>query len=160
MRACISAKLSPSGKAEPARVALDRRPLRPLHQLLQLTARPLPEVALEEALVDLHLQAAGGRDRRRGLPGALEGRRVHGVDLRELGDPLGRQLGLALAFLGEVEARARPGRCLPVVGVWPWRTRSTSVGGVGFWRGMFGANLPPSRCSQGVLCRVTAVQPL
>ena len=47
---------------------------------------------------------------------------------------VGDRLGLVAALVGEVEAGARPGRTLPVVGVCPWRTSRTSVGGEGLGR--------------------------
>ena len=84
--------------------ALHRAPLGQLHQLLQLGAGPLAEIALEEALVRPAPQAAGGGDRRRRLPGPLERRAVHGVDPLQLGDPFGGARGLLDALVGEVEA--------------------------------------------------------
>ena len=72
MRVCISVKLSPLGEAERRRCALHGAPLGQLHQLLQLAAGPVAEVALEQAAVDLRPQAAGLGDRRRRLLGAFE----------------------------------------------------------------------------------------
>src|SRR5438309_10780870 len=49
----------------------------------------------------------------------------------------------ALPVSARCRPGARPGRSLPVVGVLPWRTRSTSVGGGGFGRlGMEVPKLP------------------
>ena len=91
-----------AGKRERARRTLHGAPLGQLHQLLQLGAGPVAEVALEQALVDLHLHAAGRGDRRGGLAGPLERRGVDGVDRLQLGDAFGGPLCL----LG---ARPRPG---------------------------------------------------
>ena len=117
-----------AGEAEAARVALHGLPLGQLHERLQLAAGPLAEVALEQALVDDDLQAAGLGDRRGRLPGPLERRGVDGVDLRQLGDALRRppRPGSTPAS-ARCRPGARPGAPVPVVGVWPWRTKSTSV---------------------------------
>ena len=48
-----------AGKPEAARIALHRRPLRKLHQLLQVGAGPLAEVALDQAPRHPHPQAEG-----------------------------------------------------------------------------------------------------
>ena len=86
-------------------------PLRQLHQRLQLGAGPLAEVGLEQALVGPHLLAHGGGDRRRRLPGALEGRGVDGGHpVAERGDALGHGRGLLLPGVGEVQARAPAGQ--------------------------------------------------
>ena len=59
IRVCISVKLSPPGKRNVDGRTLHGAPLGQLHQLLQLGAGPVAEVALQQALVDVHLQAAG-----------------------------------------------------------------------------------------------------
>ena len=130
-----------AGEAERARPVLHGPPLRQLHELLELRAGPLAEVGLEQAPVDAHLLADGGGDRRRRLPRALERRGVHGGDpVGERGDALGHAPRPAPGRRRtRCRPRARPGSTAPVVGVWPWRTSSTSVrvgAGAFFVRGM------------------------
>ena len=121
-----------AGEAEAARVALHGAPLGQLHELLQLGAGPLAEVALEQAPVDGDLQPAGLGDRGGRLAGPLERRGVDRVDPRQLGDARRRRRRPARGPRRPgAGPGARPGRIVPVVGVWPWRTRSTSVGGGG-----------------------------
>jgi hypothetical protein len=76
-------------------------PLGELHQILELFAGPVAEVAFEEAALDLRLQAAGGRDRSSGFFRPLERRAVHGVDF-EFGETKRRDFGLLVAQVGEV----------------------------------------------------------
>ena len=125
-----------AGEPEAAGVALHGAPLGLLVELLQLGARPLAEVGLEQALVAPHPQPERLGDRRRRLLRALERRGVHRGDLALVGLQGGDALGDASRPAAGPSRRgagpaARPGRTLPVVGVWPWRTNSTSVGGGG-----------------------------
>ena len=97
-------------EAEAAGVALHGVPLGLLAQVLQLGTGPVAEVALEQALVGDHLQAARLGDRRRRLPGALERRGVHRGHLLQGADAVGRLLGLRPARVGEVEALGPAGQ--------------------------------------------------
>ena len=138
-----------AGEPEPARVAVHRPPLGQLHQRLQLATGPVAEVALQQpsSICTFSSRAA---PMAWPSPGRARGRGVHGVDLRQLGDALGRRLGLGAALVGQVQARARPGRTLPVVGVWPWRTSSTrSRGRVAVLRGAM-VGTPAYRRSGGL----------
>ncbi|MBW3603212.1 MAG: uracil-DNA glycosylase [Actinobacteria bacterium] len=99
-----------AGKAEAAGVALHRLPLRQLHERLQFGARPLAEVAFEQALVDLDLDAEGHGDRRGGLPGPLQRRGVHGRHVGQRGDALGRGLGLPASVVGQAQPRSAAGK--------------------------------------------------
>ena len=108
-----------AGETKAARVALHRLPFGLLEQRLELAARPLAEVGLEQASVDAHSQLAGLGDRGRGLARALEWRRVDRVDLRQRREPRGDGGGLLPSLVGEVQARRAPGRIVPVVAVWP-----------------------------------------
>ncbi len=99
-----------AGKAERRGGALHGRPLRLLHQRRQRLAGPFAEVALDQAAVDLRFLPGSGGDRRGGLPGPLERRRVDGVDGRPVGDQLGGLLGLRPAGVGEVQAGGAAGQ--------------------------------------------------
>src|SRR4051812_19472122 len=88
---------------EGARTLLHRLPLFGLGGLLQLPARPLADVELEQALVVLDAEAVGLGDRCRRLARALEWRRVDGVQLRQGGDAVGDALGLLAPVVGEMK---------------------------------------------------------
>ena len=95
------------GEAEAARVALDGLPLGQLHQVLELGAGPVAEVALEQAPVDLDLEAPGGGDRLGRLAGALERRGVDRGHVLQGGDAVG---GLGLALPTSARWSPGPGR--------------------------------------------------
>ena len=165
MRFCMAVKLSPFGERERAGRALHRVPLGQLHQRLQLGAGPVAEVALQQALVDLHLHAAGGGDGRRGLACALERRCVDRVDLGQRGDAFGGPLCL-------LHARPRPGagrerdraaacrwwasgRVGPAAPAWRagsgLRSRHGSSETYCAWRG-FARSVAATRCVTAVRC--------
>ena len=117
-------------EAERRRRPLHGPPLGQLHQLAQLRAGPVAEVAFEQPTIDLGVAA------RSALPiGAAvslarsSGERVHGVDRLQFGDPLRRDARpVRTPSSARCRPLARPGSTLPVVGVWPWRTSRIVVG--------------------------------
>ena len=125
-----------TGEPECGRGTKHRVPLGQLHQLLQLGAGPIAEIALQQSLVDAHLQARGPwrlARRSRGRARAATNRR------RRHGPSAAMRSAAALACCSPASARcrpgARPGRILPVVGVKPWRTNRNNVddGGACLW---------------------------
>ena len=122
-----------AGKPKPARVLLHGLPLRLLTQVFQLGSGPLAEVALEQALARRTRRPAGLGDRAPPSPGcarAARRRPRRRSSARRCGPPQPRP---GRGPRREVQPGARPGSVVPVVGVWPWRTSSTSVA-VGGWR--------------------------
>ena len=99
-------------EAERAGGPLHRAPLGQLHQLLEFGAGPIAELALQQSLVDLHLEAARRSDGGSGLAGTLERRGVDRVDRRERGDAFGGALGLLASDVGEVQTGRSPGEQL------------------------------------------------
>ena len=112
MRCCISEKLSPPGKrnVDGARCTVCHSGFfisfgssAPVHSPKSHSSRPRSTLG----------PLAGDRgDRRRRLAGPLERRRVDGVDLLQLADPLGRPLRPARGRRRRGAARA-PGRAAP-----------------------------------------------
>lgn len=90
---------------EPKRAgcALDRGPLGFFHEVGEFRARPVAEVAFDEALVDDDALTEFLRQRCGGLAGAFEGGCVDRIDLRECREPLGDFGGLFPAFVAEVQ---------------------------------------------------------
>src|SRR5690606_23467099 len=102
-----------AGEREPARVALDARPLLALAGGLQLHPRPLADVELDQAVVDDDLATGRLGDRSGCLPGPLQRRGVQGGYAREqVGDPLRGVLRLAPSLVGQVEPGGTPGEVL------------------------------------------------
>ena len=134
IRVCISRNDSPPGKRKPLGLRCTVGPLGLLGQVRQLGAGPLAEVALEEAPVGADPQAQGLGDGPGRLGGALERRGVDGHRAAPLPSPARAPIRSATASAWARPSSdrwrpgARPGRTLPVVGVFPWRTRRTTVG--------------------------------
>ena len=144
MRVCISGERLATGEPEAARVALDGRPLGPLAQGRELGARPVAEVALQQAAVGC--APAGPAPGRWGWPspGCARGARRPRWATRS---PRGAMRSAAAsAWPRPASARwsplARPGSTAPVVGVVPWRTSRTSVGAGGLGREANPSTLP------------------
>ena len=133
MRACISTNDSrrgtgtSSGRTAPCAIRWRRR------RRCRLRARPVAEVALEQAPLDAHPQPEA---RWRWAwpspwPARAARRRRPRAAASERGDPLGRRLGLGPALVRQVQARGPAREHLPVVGVRPWRTRRATAGAGG-----------------------------
>src|SRR4051812_30899753 len=100
-----------TGEPEPTRNPLHLLPLRKLHQVLQVGAGPLTEVALEQTARDPHSLLEPLRDRRRGLAGPFERRRVDGGDLAgERRDAFGNRVRLLPSLVREVQALGPSGQ--------------------------------------------------
>src|SRR5207245_2970158 len=95
----------PTGKPKPARMTLNDLPLGLAGEATELLARPLPDVAVGQVAVDANGQAVIAGDRQRCLSRALELRRIHGGDLRQLVDPGRDDVRLALTLLGQMQTR-------------------------------------------------------
>ena len=156
-------------KAEAARIALHGRPLRELHQLLELLPGPLAEVALDQAARHSDPQPEGGAERGGRLPGPLQRARRRrprsggpGVPLpagasprRPGARPAGRPArGRRRPGAGPAPGRAGPGRCSAWCRGGPG---STSVDGEAsaFGRSARGS---PSRPANLVSCRCEAAR--
>jgi len=72
-----------------------------------------------------HRHAARLRQRRRRLARGARAATRNRRELRQRREPPAQPLRLLATVLGKVQTRARPGSTRPVVGVTPWRTRST-----------------------------------
>ena len=81
-------------ESEPTRKLLDRLPLGQFEEVLQVGAGPVAEVALEEAFIDLHLDAAGLADWCGRFAGPFQRARVNRIDGLQLCDTGGDGLGL------------------------------------------------------------------
>jgi hypothetical protein len=98
---------------ECARQGLNGPPFTQLAQILQLSAGPVPEVALEETNVCLHGEAEEDRQGLSRLLCPLERRAVDGDGpALEAGNPFGSRLGLLASHVGEVQPGCPAGKDL------------------------------------------------
>ena len=96
---------------------------------------PVAHVDLDVGPARCAREAERPGDQGRGLGGSAPAARCTGARrLGQGGDPPGRRRGLPCPFSERWRPPACPGSILPVVGVVPWRTRSTAVAGGAFRR--------------------------
>ena len=145
MRCCISVKLSPPGKRN-----VDGARWTVCHSgsfisVSSSRTGPVAEVALEQAALDLRPHARGARRSvrpSREHARAVRRRRHRRGRARPMRSAAARRL--RLTGVGEMQPAARPGRILPVVGVWPWRTNRNMRRRGGLLRCRHGSDAQPN----------------
>ncbi len=95
-------------EGKPARVTLHGHPFRQLHQLLELGAGPVAEVAFDEPAVDTRPETERPSDRCCCLPRPFERRAIDGGHVGDFQDPASGLRRLVTALIGEMQSTGAP----------------------------------------------------